>query len=217
MRLILARHGNTFAPGDKVVWVGSRNDLPLVESGLKQAEAAAAALADISLQAIYCAPLKRTTEFARIVASAQKNKVAVQSDDRLTELDYGQWSGLSDDEIKAAFGSEALTNWTEKSIFPPNCGWPDQQKIIDDVKSFADYLLQTYPADANILAVSSNGCLRFFTKLVAGEFSKRQAEKSLKVGTGRLGILELGATNRISLWNGEAAALKETLLANHGP
>ena len=78
---------------------------------------------------------------------------------------------------------------------------------------FVDYLLQNYPADANILAVSSNGRLRFFTGLIAGEFEKRQAEKSLKVGTGRLAILELGETNRLILWNGEAAALKESLSA----
>ena len=38
MKLILARHGNTFGPQDKVTWVGSTNDLPLVEEGLAQAQ-----------------------------------------------------------------------------------------------------------------------------------------------------------------------------------
>ena len=37
MKLIIARHGNTFDPKDKVVWVGSRNDLPLVSKGVAQA------------------------------------------------------------------------------------------------------------------------------------------------------------------------------------
>ncbi len=29
MLLLLARHGNTFNKGDKVVWVGAQTDLPL--------------------------------------------------------------------------------------------------------------------------------------------------------------------------------------------
>ena len=37
MRLILSRHGNTFSPGEKAVWVGRRSDLPLVEEGRRQA------------------------------------------------------------------------------------------------------------------------------------------------------------------------------------
>ena len=44
MKLYLIRHGNTFAPGDKVTWVGSQNDLPLVESGIQQAQTLSSAL-----------------------------------------------------------------------------------------------------------------------------------------------------------------------------
>ena len=36
MRLILARHGNTFGPGDTPVWVGAREDLPLTDKGRVQ-------------------------------------------------------------------------------------------------------------------------------------------------------------------------------------
>ena len=59
--LLLGRHGNTFAPTDKVVWVGAHNDLPLVESGLKQAHTLADALQENAVipQAIYCGPLKQ--------------------------------------------------------------------------------------------------------------------------------------------------------------
>lgn len=72
MRLILARHGNTFAPGDKVVWAGSTNDLALVETGLKQAHAAADYLIQEKIvpTAIYCSPLQRTKKFAQSSSSA---------------------------------------------------------------------------------------------------------------------------------------------------
>ena len=39
MLLLLARHGNTFEPSDKVVWVGARTDLPLTSMGREQAAA----------------------------------------------------------------------------------------------------------------------------------------------------------------------------------
>ncbi len=37
MHVILARHGNTFDPGDPSVWAGARTDLPLVAKGREQA------------------------------------------------------------------------------------------------------------------------------------------------------------------------------------
>ena len=69
-QLLFARHGNTFGPGDKVVWVGRETDLPLVDKGLEQAAAAADALKRKGLipDAIYCASLQRTRRFATIVA-----------------------------------------------------------------------------------------------------------------------------------------------------
>ena len=51
MDILFARHGNTFGPGDKVVWVGRETDLPLVEKGLAQAEAAGQALVRAGLAA----------------------------------------------------------------------------------------------------------------------------------------------------------------------
>ena len=39
MKVVLARHGNTFGPGDTPVWVGAREDYPLVEKGREQSTA----------------------------------------------------------------------------------------------------------------------------------------------------------------------------------
>ena len=49
MLLLLARHGNTFEKGDKVVWVGARTDIPLTAKGRDQAAALAAGLQPVSL------------------------------------------------------------------------------------------------------------------------------------------------------------------------
>ena len=209
MKLILARHGNTFGPGDKVTWVGSSNDLPLVESGLAQAERAAEALASTELAAIYCAPLLRTKKFAEIVAAKQQNKNTPIIEKRLTELDYGDWSGHSDDEIAAKFG-DSLSNWMNKSAWPSDCHWASSEaEVSAEIQSLVAELAEKYQ-DKTVLLVSSNGRLRYFLKLISGEFERRVSDKQFKMGTGRISVIEGSANNySVVCWNQEPAALKD--------
>ena len=44
MDILCARHGNTFAPGQRAVFVGAKEDLPLTEEGETQARDLAIAL-----------------------------------------------------------------------------------------------------------------------------------------------------------------------------
>ncbi|MDP3509504.1 MAG: histidine phosphatase family protein [Candidatus Melainabacteria bacterium] len=211
MKLILARHGNTFAPGDKVTWVGSANDLPLVQSGLEQAERAATALEGAKLAAIYCAPLLRTKKFAEIVASKQTTIATPIIDNRLTELDYGDWSGLSDDEISAKFG-DSLKNWINTSTWPNGCHWASNEaEVTAEVQSIVAEL-EAKHADQTVLLVSSNGRLRYFLKLIAGEFERRVADKQFKMGTGKISLLtSQGKTYSLLAWNQDPATLKDLL------
>ena len=102
----MARHGNTFNAGEKVVMVGAKEDLALTEFGRQQAKAVGCVLygAGIELTHILAGPLKRTQEFARIIVDALGVALRISSDSRLTELDYGAWSGLSEGEIVALSG-----------------------------------------------------------------------------------------------------------------
>jgi probable phosphoglycerate mutase len=203
VRLILCRHGNTFGPGDKISWVGSQNDLPLVQQGIIQAQNVGKALSEARLSAIYFAPLQRTQQFAEIVAGVSKQEAPLIEDARLTELDYGLWSGLTDPEIADKFGETCLRDWTEKSIWPQKCGWPGNELSVgEEVRSFATEVTSTYDEDADVLVVTSNGKLRYFLKLIDGEFERRLKERSFKVATGRVCILHFREQKfQLSLWN----------------
>ena len=98
-RILLARHGNTFGPGDTPVWVGAKEDLPLVESGEAQARALGEALAEAGLtpSRIICGPLKRTRRAAGVVAELTGYSGSETIDERLKEIDYGSWGGKSND------------------------------------------------------------------------------------------------------------------------
>lgn len=204
MKLILSRHGNTFSQTDTVYWVGSRNDLPLTDAGCRQAEDLGEALKDApALSAIYFAPLKRTREFAEIAARVAGSNSPLIADERLTELDYGEWSGLTDEQVKAKFGEDCFSAWTLNCIWPPDCGWSGTPELIEkEIRDFAEHLRITYPEEATVLAVTSNGRLRYFLKLVEEEFERRIESGSLKVGTGKICVLNLQERKSgLELWN----------------
>jgi probable phosphoglycerate mutase len=187
--LLFARHGNTFGPGDKVVWVGRETDLPLVEKGLQQAAAAAEALRrnDLIPEIIYCASLQRTRRFAEIVADSL-GLCAPVIDGRLDELDYGSWAGRSNDEIVAADPAAAavMEAWNSEDIWPAQGVWVSQrQSVIEALTDFAEDCL-TEGRHGRPLVVSSNGTLRFLPRLLLENPAQLP---SFKMRTGHLGLI----------------------------
>lgn len=189
-QLLFARHGNTFGPGDKVVWVGRETDLPLVEKGLEQAADAAEALRRTGLipDAIYCASLHRTRRFATIVAKALGLPEPV-IDPRLDELDYGSWAGRGNDEILAADpnAAAAMEAWNSGDIWPEDAGWVSRREtVMAALESYAAERLAP-GSHARPLTVSSNGTLRFLPRLL---LEKSAQLPSFKMRTGHLGLIE---------------------------
>lgn len=204
--LILARHGNTFEPGDKIVWVGAKNDLALAQKGLEQAHHFANALAEekIVLSSIFCGPLQRTKEFARIIAERNGHLTPIV-DDRLNEIDYGSWSGLADAEIEEKFGKDGLKNWNEQALWPASSDWgKNASAVTDEIFRFASDAKEFLRANENVLAVTSNGRLKYFPKIASFEFEKRAAAHTLKVATGRACLLRYQVEEdnfQILAWN----------------
>ncbi len=160
--LLLARHGNTFGPDDPVVWVGAKEDLPLVKSGEAQAAALGEALREQSIAParLVSGPLKRTRRAAEIVKAITMSDADIRIDSRLIEIDYGQWGGKTDDEISTIFGPGAIPDWREHHIRPANAGWsPDEQTLKSNALDvLGDMASGGFPA----LVITSNGILRYF-------------------------------------------------------
>lgn len=188
MKLYLVRHGNTFGPGDKVVRAGSTTDYPLVEKGKEQANAFGNFLRNLGIvpDAIYTSSLQRTSEFAQITAKQTGyNAAKILTDDRLMELDYGSWSGLTDEEIRAQFGNKELEDWNKSSVWPQSGVFgASEQQVSNECSSFLQDLSNKHSRHGQIVAVSSNGRLRYFLKSIAGEFEKRTNKTTFKVNTG---------------------------------
>ena len=167
MDILFARHGNTFGPGDRVVWVGRETDLPLVARGEEQAREAAGALERCGLVpgVIYSGTLKRTRGFAGIVAEALGGVQHI-IDPRLDEVDYGSWAGKTSEEIAAQPGGPAaLEAWQKQDIWPETAGWGSSKAaVLADLGAFLRDLVAATPVRP--LVVSSNGILRFAPRLL---------------------------------------------------
>jgi probable phosphomutase (TIGR03848 family) len=88
--VILLRHGRTTANTGGVL-AGWTPGIGLDETGQAQVQAVAARLAPVPLAAIVSSPLERCVRTAEAVAAGRE--LAVQTDDRLGEARYGDWTG----------------------------------------------------------------------------------------------------------------------------
>lgn len=94
LTLLLTRHGMTPA-GDTML--GGQLDVPLAPEGWVQAEALAHRLAGVRIDRIIASPMLRALETAQVLATGRP----VEVEERLRELDYGRWEGLSYAEMEA--------------------------------------------------------------------------------------------------------------------
>ncbi len=84
LTLYFIRHGEVHNP-EKILY-GRLPGYGLSTSGRRQASAAANALKDVRLDALYSSPMQRAQETASIIADAQATPPAIQTDERLNEV-----------------------------------------------------------------------------------------------------------------------------------
>lgn len=187
-RLLIARHGNTFAPGDVVTRVG-KTDLPLVESGLQQGGRLGAYLRQHELvpDVIFTSALQRTIETAKQAQAEMDTHLPQRALSLFDEIDYGEDENRPESAVVARLGEAALTAWDADAIVPD--GWRvDTQAIIQHWKEFADEMRKVHGGET-ILVVTSNGIARFAPH-ITGDFDAFRKQYAIKLSTGALGVFE---------------------------
>lgn len=106
-RLVIIRHGQT--EWNRIERFRGRADVPLNETGLRQAQAAARRLAATwPVRAIYYSDLARTRVTAQAIAAACGAPLFPHP--ALLDIDYGEWSGLTPAEV-AGRDPDLLERW----------------------------------------------------------------------------------------------------------
>lgn len=123
-RFILVRHGQT--EWNRVERFRGRADVPLNEIGIKQAEATGARIArEWQVAAVYSSPLSRAIKTAEAIAIHYS--LAVQPHPDLIDIDYGEWQGLSPEEVAQQW-KEELERWYQQ---PHLCQIPKGESLAD--------------------------------------------------------------------------------------
>lgn len=113
MDLYLVRHGET--DWNRVRRLQGRADIPLNDSGRRQAAATAQRLRGCSLGGVVSSPLLRASQTGEIL-SATLGLAAPKTDSRLVERSYGAKEGLTPGEVASRFPEGAVVPGVEPMV-----------------------------------------------------------------------------------------------------
>jgi probable phosphoglycerate mutase len=139
--IAFVRHGQTAV--NREGRLQGRIDAPLSELGTRQADELGAALASAAVTRVVSSPLQRAQSTAAAIARA--HGLTVDVDERLIELDYGEWDGSTFRDIP----SVVWASWQQDVTFAP----PGGEALTDVTARVADFCVDTLGDDL-VVAVS---------------------------------------------------------------
>ncbi|MBO8163732.1 MAG: histidine phosphatase family protein [Brevibacillus sp.] len=151
--LYLIRHGET--GWNRLKRIQGHSDLPLTAVGERQADCLAARFAGRPLSIVYSSDLKRAYETARRLADMAGLEVRTTPD--LRERNYGEWEGLTYQEIEERYGT-AVRDEAKYGIEP-------FEAMQRRAKTCLTSIAENHP-DQMVAVVSHGGLINAFLHLV---------------------------------------------------
>jgi broad specificity phosphatase PhoE len=157
-RIVLIRHGETV--GDSSVRYYGRTDVALSDRGREQVRQAALALPGDAFPLVLTSPLARAWQSARIAAPRRRMLLL----DELREVDFGEWEGLTAEEIRAR-DPVRFEEWRQRR---PGFAYPGGERTAD-FQARVDRAVEGMRASgvASILVVVHKGVIRAITRRLA--------------------------------------------------
>ena len=150
MKLILARHGQTEV--NRLGNIQGRGSAPLNETGRNQAAKLALALRGDAPFTLYSSPLRRALETAQAVAKLTGFEIV--PDDGLTEMDVGEFEGLSGPQLRERF-PEVMRVWDQDAARAVMPGGESLTDVRDRAWHTVERLAHRHPSD-KVVAVTHN-------------------------------------------------------------
>jgi alpha-ribazole phosphatase len=162
MNLYMVRHGQTAASRENR-FSGS-SDPPLTAVGEAMAQAFARAYASLTWEAIYTSPMVRTRQTADALCRLAGVQATVE--DGLREVDYGEWEGLRQDEVKERW-PQAFEYWAEDVASRGTPGGETAFHVAARAMRVVEGIRSRH-ARGNVLLVSHKATLRVITCALLG-------------------------------------------------
>ena len=161
--LIIVRHGE--AEFNIAHRIHGKLDSPLTEKGVRQAEKAAEALAGIHIDAIYSSPQQRVVTTTGILK--QDRDCPVTYDQRLAEMDCGEWDGKTEEFIRAEYPDD-MRLWETRPHLHTMPGGESLADVRARLTAFLDGVLKANRGKT-VLVVSSQVPVMMMTMIFAQE------------------------------------------------
>ncbi len=209
MNLYLVRHGQTsFSRENRFC---GTSDPALTDSGAAMAESFATAYAAMTWDAIYTSPMIRARQTAAPLE--RLTSVAATVEAGLTEIAYGDWEGLTVDDVKARWPA-AYEYWADDVASRGAPGGETAFHVAARAMRAVE-AIRTRHASGNVLLVSHKATLRIITCALLGLdvrlFRERIAQPVAAVS---MFVLEHGAAKLTML--GDRTHLSEALRNQEG-
>jgi len=143
--MILARHGETEWNAAEIF--RGQADVPLNKRGEEQAQRLGEYLREEKINAICSSPLKRAMKTAGAIAERQS--LAVKTAPALTDINYGKWQGLANEEAQLKY-PELYKRWQNT---PENVTFPGGESLEDVKKRVWPFLKETITAHNGLKVV----------------------------------------------------------------
>lgn len=162
VNLYLVRHGQTeFSRENRFC---GTTDPPLTDVGQAMAEAFATAYAEMAWDAIYTSPMIRARQTAAPLE--RLSGVMATVEDGLTEIAYGEWEGLTVDQVKAR-SPQAYEYWADDVASRGAPGGETAFHVAARAMRAVE-AIRTRHTSGNVLLVSHKATLRIITCALLG-------------------------------------------------
>ena len=209
LQLFLLRHGQTeFSRTNRFC---GEIDPPLNAVGLRMADALADSHGATPWTAIYCSPRMRALQTATPLS--QRARVPIQIDDGLREIAYGDWEGLTHDEVVARY-PEAYTYWSHDPASRGTPGGETAFKVAARATPVIGHLRERYE-DGRVLVVSHKATLRIIVCALLG-MDVRLFRERISQPVGALTAFEITEAGARLTLHGDVSHLPADLRALEG-
>lgn len=134
--ILFIRHAvNDFVKTGKLA--GRTPGVHLNDDGKAQAQALGKRLADMKIHQILSSPLERTMETAQAVQQHHPH-LEIQQNDRIGEVDYGDWQGASIASLRSRKMWEVIQEYPTRAYFPNGEAMREvQARAVNEVERLA--------------------------------------------------------------------------------
>lgn len=167
LTVLLTRHGHTDR-SEPEQYLGQRVHASLSERGRQDAQALGHRLEGVHIDRMISSPLGRAVETAQILA--EHTAASFETDERLSELDYGAWEGRTVEEIDRRFPAEREL-YEENPAIHPVGGGESGLAVAARLGAFIEDLLGwwlTEAGDRTCLLIGHSSVNRIFLAVVLG-------------------------------------------------